>query len=99
MTRHLAASVRARLLNIAKAEGSDFNQVLVVVLGRSFPQAGAKMGSTLLRVGQGKPRGGADKKAQAAACSPCSTESFIPTAFNTARRVFNVGLPLGDKVR
>ena len=25
----LAASVRARLLNIAKTEGSDFNQVLV----------------------------------------------------------------------
>ena len=26
---NLAASVRARLLNIAKTEGSDFNQVLV----------------------------------------------------------------------
>lgn len=29
MTKDLAASVRARLLNIAKAQGSDFNQVLV----------------------------------------------------------------------
>ena len=29
MSKDLAASVRARLLNIAKAEGSDFNQVLV----------------------------------------------------------------------
>ncbi|WP_077002778.1 nucleotidyl transferase AbiEii/AbiGii toxin family protein [Variovorax sp. KK3] len=29
MTRDLAASVRARLLNIAKAQGVDFNQVLV----------------------------------------------------------------------
>ncbi len=29
MTRDLAASIRARLLNLAKAEGSDFNQVLV----------------------------------------------------------------------
>jgi hypothetical protein len=29
MTQDIAASVRARLLNIAKAEGSDFNQVLV----------------------------------------------------------------------
>ena len=29
MTKNLAASVRARLLNIAKAEGSNFNQVLV----------------------------------------------------------------------
>ena len=29
MTKELAASVRARLLNLAKAEGSDFNQVLV----------------------------------------------------------------------
>jgi hypothetical protein len=28
MTANLAASVRARLLNLAKAEGSDFNQVL-----------------------------------------------------------------------
>ena len=29
MTKNLAASVRARLLNIAKSEGSDFNSVLV----------------------------------------------------------------------
>lgn len=29
MTKNIAASVRARLLNVAKAEGSDFNQVLV----------------------------------------------------------------------
>ena len=29
MNKGLAASVRARLLNIAKAEGSNFNQVLV----------------------------------------------------------------------
>lgn len=29
MTKNLAASVRARLLNLAKAEGSDFNGVLV----------------------------------------------------------------------
>lgn len=29
MSRDVAASVRARLLNIARAEGSDFNQVLV----------------------------------------------------------------------
>ena len=29
MTKDLAASVRARLLNIAKPEGSNFNQVLV----------------------------------------------------------------------
>ena len=29
MTQDIAASVRARLLNLAKAEGSDFNQVLV----------------------------------------------------------------------
>ena len=29
MTKDIAASVRARLLNIAKAEGSEFNQVLV----------------------------------------------------------------------
>ena len=29
MSRDLAASVRARLLNIAKVEGSDFNQMLV----------------------------------------------------------------------
>ena len=29
MSKDLAASVRARLLNIAKAEGSNFNQVLV----------------------------------------------------------------------
>jgi hypothetical protein len=29
MTKDLAASVRARLFNIAKAEGSNFNQVLV----------------------------------------------------------------------
>jgi predicted nucleotidyltransferase component of viral defense system len=29
MNKNLAASVRARLLNLAKAEGSDFNQVLV----------------------------------------------------------------------
>jgi len=29
MTKDLAASVRTRLLNIAKAEGSDFNQILV----------------------------------------------------------------------
>lgn len=29
MTKDIAASVRARLLNLAKAEGSDFNQVLV----------------------------------------------------------------------
>lgn len=29
MTKNVAASVRARLLNIAKTEGSDFNQVLV----------------------------------------------------------------------
>ena len=29
MNKDIAASVRARLLNIAKAEGVDFNQVLV----------------------------------------------------------------------
>jgi hypothetical protein len=29
MNKNLAASVRARLLNIAKADGTDFNQVLV----------------------------------------------------------------------
>ena len=29
MTKDIAASVRARLLNIAKAQGADFNQVLV----------------------------------------------------------------------
>jgi predicted nucleotidyltransferase component of viral defense system len=29
MSKNLAASIRARLLNIAKAQGSDFNQVLV----------------------------------------------------------------------
>ncbi len=29
MTKDLAASVRARLLNIAKSEGSNFNQLLV----------------------------------------------------------------------
>lgn len=29
MSKDLAASVRARLLNIAKAQGVDFNQVLV----------------------------------------------------------------------
>ena len=29
MNKDLAASVRARLLNIAKAQGADFNQVLV----------------------------------------------------------------------
>ncbi|SFI18025.1 Nucleotidyl transferase AbiEii toxin, Type IV TA system [Collimonas sp. OK307] len=29
MTKGLAASVRARLLNVAKAQGTDFNQVLV----------------------------------------------------------------------
>jgi len=29
MNKDLAASVRARLLNLAKAEGSNFNQVLV----------------------------------------------------------------------
>lgn len=29
MNKDLAASVRARLLNIAKAENSDFNQVLI----------------------------------------------------------------------
>ena len=29
MSKDLAASVRARLLNIAKSEGSNFNQVLV----------------------------------------------------------------------
>ena len=29
MSKDLAASVRARLLNIAKAEGTDFNQILV----------------------------------------------------------------------
>lgn len=29
MTQDMAASIRARLLNLAKAEGSDFNQVLV----------------------------------------------------------------------
>lgn len=28
-TANLAASVRARLLNVAKAQGIDFNQVLV----------------------------------------------------------------------
>ena len=29
MNKDLAASVRARLLNIAKAQGADFNQILV----------------------------------------------------------------------
>lgn len=29
MSKDLAASIRARLLNVAKAEGSDFNNVLV----------------------------------------------------------------------
>ena len=29
MSKDLAASVRARLLNLAKAEGTDFNQLLV----------------------------------------------------------------------
>jgi hypothetical protein len=29
MNKNLAASIRARLLNIAKAQGIDFNQVLV----------------------------------------------------------------------
>jgi len=29
MNKDLAASVRARLLNFAKAEGSDFNQILI----------------------------------------------------------------------
>ena len=29
MTKDLAASVRARLLNISKSEGSNFNQLLV----------------------------------------------------------------------
>ena len=29
MNKYLAASVRVRLLNIAKAQGADFNQVLV----------------------------------------------------------------------
>ena len=29
MNKDLAASVRARLLNVAKAQGADFNQVLV----------------------------------------------------------------------
>ncbi len=29
VSKDLAASVRARLLNIAKAEGTDFNQILV----------------------------------------------------------------------
>lgn len=29
MSKDLAASIRARLLNVAKAQGVDFNQVLV----------------------------------------------------------------------
>lgn len=29
MNKDLAASVRARMLNVAKAQGADFNQVLV----------------------------------------------------------------------
>ena len=29
MSKNIAASVRARLLNLAKAQGVDFNQVLV----------------------------------------------------------------------
>ena len=29
MNKDLAASVRARLLSVAKAQGADFNQVLV----------------------------------------------------------------------
>ena len=37
MTKDIAASVRARLLNIAKAEGSEFNQVLVRYTLERFP--------------------------------------------------------------
>ena len=29
MNKNLSASIRARLLNVAKAQGADFNQVLV----------------------------------------------------------------------
>jgi hypothetical protein len=36
MTKDLAASVRARLLNIAKSEGSNFNQLLVRYLRQPF---------------------------------------------------------------
>ncbi len=39
------------------------------------------------------------KQDHAAACRPGSTESLMPTAFNTAKRVFSVGLPLGDSAR
>ena len=35
MTHDLAASVRARLLNIAKAEQTDFNSVLVAFLKKN----------------------------------------------------------------
>lgn len=39
------------------------------------------------------------RQIHAAACRPGSTDSLIPTAFNTAKRVFSVGLPLGDNAR
>jgi hypothetical protein len=37
VSRDLGASVRARLLNIAKAEGLDFNSVLVRYALKRFP--------------------------------------------------------------
>jgi len=39
------------------------------------------------------------KQDHAEACRPGSTESLMSTAFNTAKRVFSVGLPLGDNAR
>jgi hypothetical protein len=36
MNKNFAASVRTRLLNVAKAQGVDFNQVLVRFLWSGF---------------------------------------------------------------
>ena len=47
MTRNMPASVRARLLSIAKGQGADFNQVLVLfALERSLEScAGSSVGT------------------------------------------------------
>jgi len=53
MTKNLAASIRARLLAVAKTQGADFNQILVRFALERFATATNK--DKGLSVNSGKP--------------------------------------------
>ena len=77
-------------LTVLKSCGAGFRQLILNLDGLLM----ALTGTSCCQINSWK----AASRYAAARCSG-STESFMPTAFNTARSVFNVGFPLADRVR